>query len=96
MVSKLQSLSVQYTNCTEGWLEIDKHYSLELCFSIEKQPEAINFFLKLALLIEATRAVRNGQTDTPELSTDLLVKLGSVAGRLYRGSPGPTEGLLVQ
>ena len=23
---------------TEGWLEIDKHYSLELCFSIEKQP----------------------------------------------------------
>ena len=21
---------------TEGWLEIDKHYSLELCFSIEK------------------------------------------------------------
>ena len=20
---------------TEGWLEIDKHYSLELCFSIE-------------------------------------------------------------
>ena len=23
----------------EGWLEIDKHYSLELCFSIEKQPE---------------------------------------------------------
>ena len=24
---------------TEGWLEIDKHYSLKLCFSIEKQPE---------------------------------------------------------
>ena len=24
---------------TEGWLEIDKHYSLELCFSIGKQPE---------------------------------------------------------
>ena len=23
---------------TEGWLEIDEHYSLELCFSIEKQP----------------------------------------------------------
>ena len=23
---------------TEGWLEIDKHDSLELCFSIEKQP----------------------------------------------------------
>ena len=21
---------------TEGWSEIDKHYSLELCFSIEK------------------------------------------------------------
>ena len=26
---------------TEGWLEIDKHYSLELCFSIEKQPETV-------------------------------------------------------
>ena len=25
----------------EGWLEIDKHYSLELCFSIEKQPETV-------------------------------------------------------
>ena len=32
-------------NCvTEGWLEIDKHYSLELCFSIDKcvaQPAAL-------------------------------------------------------
>ena len=28
-------------NVTEGWLEIDKHYSLELCFSIEKQPETV-------------------------------------------------------
>ena len=26
---------------TEGWLEIDRHYSLELCFSIEKQPETV-------------------------------------------------------
>ena len=26
---------------TEGWLEIDKHYSLELYFSIEKQPEIV-------------------------------------------------------
>ena len=26
---------------TEGWLEIDKHCSLELCFSIEKQPETV-------------------------------------------------------
>ena len=26
---------------TEGWLEIDKHYSLGLCFSIEKQPETV-------------------------------------------------------
>ena len=25
----------------EGWLEIDKHYSLELCFSIEKQPKTV-------------------------------------------------------
>ena len=25
----------------EGWLEIDKHYSLELCFSIEKQTETV-------------------------------------------------------
>ena len=27
---------------TEGWLEIDEHYSLELCFSIEKQPETVS------------------------------------------------------
>ena len=26
---------------TENWLGIDKHYSLELCFSIEKQPETV-------------------------------------------------------
>ena len=26
---------------TEGGLEIDKHYSLELCFSIENQPETV-------------------------------------------------------
>ena len=25
-----------HTPITKGWLEIDKHYSLELCYSIEK------------------------------------------------------------
>ena len=28
---------------TEGWLEIDKHFSLELCFSIEKQPVKLSW-----------------------------------------------------
>ena len=27
--------SAHFRVVTEGWLEIDKHYSLELCFSIE-------------------------------------------------------------
>ena len=41
-MSKLKSFGVFPTSpITEGWLEIDKHYSLELCFSIEKQPETV-------------------------------------------------------
>ena len=27
---------------SERWLEIDKHFSLELCFSIEKQHETVS------------------------------------------------------
>ena len=30
------------TGTSVGWLEIDKHYSLELCFSIEKQLETVS------------------------------------------------------
>ena len=30
------SRSRKFVSIPEGWLEIDKHYSLELCFSIEK------------------------------------------------------------
>ena len=37
--SLVWGVAVHLTRCcsaiTEGWLEIDKHYSLELCFSIE-------------------------------------------------------------
>ena len=34
-------ITLVLTLIPEGWLEIDKHYSLELCFSIEKQPETV-------------------------------------------------------
>ena len=30
---------IDHATVTEGWLELDKHYSLELCFYIERQPE---------------------------------------------------------
>ena len=38
----MNNLSTFYSkHIPEGWLEINKHYSLELCFSIEKQPEIV-------------------------------------------------------
>ena len=31
------AVAFETVTVTEGWLEIDKHYSLELCFSIENK-----------------------------------------------------------
>ena len=39
--SRIPSIFALLGSLPEGWLEIDKHYSLELCFSIEKQPETV-------------------------------------------------------